>query len=56
MDIEEWIRKLTGGTSPNKSIEAADELGNELVDSVQARKNLNHVCTRIGVFLVEYSA
>ena len=51
-----YVRKLTGRSSPNKSIEAADELGDKLVDIVKTGEHLDHICTGIGVFLVEYSA
>jgi hypothetical protein len=48
--------KLTGRPSPNKSIEAADELGDKLVDVMKTCEHLDHICTGIGVFLVEYGA
>jgi hypothetical protein len=54
--FERYVRKLTGRSSTNKSIEAADELGDELVDIVKTGEHLDHICTGIGVFLVEYSA
>jgi hypothetical protein len=56
MDRREHIWKLTGRASPNKPIEAADELGDKLVDVIKTCKHLDHICTGIGVFLAEYSA
>ena len=50
------IWKLTGRASPNESIEATDELGNELVDIVKTSKHFDHIGAGIGVFLVEYGA
>ena len=54
--FERDVRKLTGRASPNESIEAADELRDKLVDSIKPGKHLNHICTGVGIFLVQYSA
>jgi hypothetical protein len=49
-------QKLTGRAGPNESIEAADEFGDELVHVVETSQHLDHICTWIGIFLVEYGA
>lgn len=53
---EDETQKLTGRAGPNESIEAADEFSDKLVHVVETSQHLDHICTWIGIFLVEYGA